>query len=228
MALDHALVRRAARTGERVIRVYRWSRPTLSLGRNQPARGYFDPDRARELGIGIVRRPTGGRALLHDRELTYSVTVPAGDRPRAVYAAVNAMLVAALRRLGVEVSIIATGASAPSDAPCFDTPAAGELAYAGRKLAGSAQWREGAGLLQHGSILIDDDQGLIERLRSVPGLVTPAATLRAALGRAPGAEELADAFARTVGAVPLVDGALGAEARQLRALYDDDAWTWRR
>ena len=67
MALDAALMDRALRTGDTVLRVYGWQQPSLSLGRNQTARDVYDPERARELGVAIVRRPTGGRALLHWR-----------------------------------------------------------------------------------------------------------------------------------------------------------------
>src|SRR5215210_4848764 len=74
MAIDDALLDRARGSGECVIRLYEWARPTLSLGRNQAARGQYDLARARELGIDFVRRPTGGRAVLHHREVTYSVT----------------------------------------------------------------------------------------------------------------------------------------------------------
>src|SRR5262245_64276589 len=76
MALDEALMSRATRTGEAVFRVYSWSVPTLSLGRNQRAKGDYDLGAAHERGIAFVRRPTGGRALLHDHEVTYSVTIP--------------------------------------------------------------------------------------------------------------------------------------------------------
>src|SRR6185436_7637026 len=78
MARDSALQARAARSGETVFSVYSWSRPTLSLGRNQPAVGLYDLKKIRAAEIDIVRRPTGGRAILHDREVTYSVTAPIG------------------------------------------------------------------------------------------------------------------------------------------------------
>src|SRR3954468_19192034 len=81
MARDTALVARAARTGETVFSVYSWERATLSLGRNQTATGRYDVQRIRAAGIDIVRRPTGGRAILHDREVTYSVTAPLADAP---------------------------------------------------------------------------------------------------------------------------------------------------
>src|SRR5687767_12168212 len=74
MATDDALRLRARRTGETVYRLYAWSRPTVSLGRNQSARGRYNLALARARGIDFVRRPTGGRAILHHREITYSVT----------------------------------------------------------------------------------------------------------------------------------------------------------
>ena len=91
MAMDHALMERARRTGERVLRVYTWSGPTLSLGRHQVARGRMNIDAARARGVALVRRPTGGRALLHHREVTYSVTAPLDrdDSVRDWYAAIN-------------------------------------------------------------------------------------------------------------------------------------------
>ena len=79
MALDEALMERARETGEWTARVYSWATPTVSLGRNQTARGRYDLDRINALGYKVVRRPTGGRAILHDREITYSVTALVAD-----------------------------------------------------------------------------------------------------------------------------------------------------
>src|SRR6266704_1342228 len=72
MARDTALQTRAARTGETVFSIYSWSRPTLSLGRNQPATGFYDAQKIRAAGIDVVRRPTGGCANLYDHEVAYS------------------------------------------------------------------------------------------------------------------------------------------------------------
>ena len=121
MALDEALMDRARQSGEWVLRVYSWRTPTISLGRNQSARGRYDLDRIQNLGLDVVRRPTGGRAILHDREITYSVTAPvrdAGDL-RESYERINALLLAGLHRLGVEASVAAPSrrAAAPSIAP---------------------------------------------------------------------------------------------------------------
>src|SRR4051794_837993 len=76
MARDSALQLRAASTSETVFSIYSWDRPTLSFGRHQPAAGLYDVERLRAATVDIVRRPTGGRAILHHREVTYSVTAP--------------------------------------------------------------------------------------------------------------------------------------------------------
>src|SRR5690606_15779633 len=109
-------------------------------------------------GIEVVRRPTGGRAVLHDRELTYSVVIP--DRlfasPRTAYATINGALAEALRTFGVAALSTPDTASAarPSLVPCFVEPAPGELLVDGRKIVGSAQVRIGGVILQHGSIML--------------------------------------------------------------------------
>lgn len=240
MAVDEALLLHARRTGEAVCRVYTWARPTLSLGRNQTAAGLYDRALARTLGVDIVRRPTGGRAVLHHRELTYAVAAPTAGAGalRESYGRINRLLIDALRQLGVETeqATPAGRLGAPGAAPCFELPTRDELVRGGRKLVGSAQWRETDALVQHGSILVDDDQALIARLCREPLPPMPApATLREALGRAPAAGELAEALldslrrledpeaARWTG-----DHALWADAAQARERYLDDAWTWRR
>jgi lipoate-protein ligase A len=151
MALDEALLHRARQTGEGVVRVYSWSQPTISFGRHQRTRGAYDAARAARAGLAVVRRLTGGRALVHDREITYSVTAP--DRPgedlRSSYRDVNALLAASLARLGVPVGVAGRGPrlAAPALAPCFELPAEGELTWGGRKLVGSAQVRVAAARL---------------------------------------------------------------------------------
>jgi lipoyl(octanoyl) transferase len=188
----------------------------------------------------VVRRPTGGRAILHDREITYSVTAPtdgAGDL-RSSYERINRLLVHALRGLGVDARIAAptNRAAFPGLAPCFDEPAAGELTVNDRKLAGSAQWRADGALLQHGSILIADDQSLLNQLTIAeqPRIPTPA-TLGEAMGRAPEFREIAGALTEAVrqledSAAEPFTGNEGFRARTsaLVVRYMDDAWTWRR
>ena len=239
MALDEALARRAARTGDAVFRVYSWATPTLSLGRNQRARGCYDEEAAARQGVAFVRRPTGGRALLHDHEVTYSATLPCRDATEArdAYEFVNDVLLAALARLGVAaVRATATTSLPPGPRPCFDVPAEHEIVVKDRKLVGSAQWRHEGALLQHGSILVRDDQSVIATLSRPAGSGTPAAaTLADALGREPSPGEVGasilDALTSAVGSrpAPLVpDGCLAEDMTTLRATYADPSWTWRR
>jgi lipoate-protein ligase A len=240
MALDEALMDRARSSGEWVLRVYTWRNATISLGRNQTARGRYDMDAIGRLDLQVVRRPTGGRAILHDREITYSVTAPvesAGDLGQS-YRRINALLVAALGSLGVTALAAAPSvrASSPGMAPCFDEPAAGELVVDGRKLAGSAQWRSDGALLQHGSILVEDDQSALAALALAPARDIPApATLAQALGRVPTVMEVGEALAKAVytledpNATELeLDAELRARAAEFVVRYLDDAWTWRR
>lgn len=239
MALDEALMRRAARTGDAVIRIYGWSAPTLSLGRNQRARGCYNLRAAREMGVDFVRRPTGGRALLHDHEITYSTTLPLADaaQARAAYDFVNDVLLGGLARLGVNASRATTTTSmSPGLRPCFDVPAEREIVVSGRKLVGSAQWRHGGTLLQHGSILVRDDQPRIAELMKAPWDAMPAAaTLAEALGREPSIEEVSvpilESLQIALGVRPeplCPEPELERDVERLRVTYADDSWTWRR
>lgn len=239
MALDEALMRRAGASGEAVFRIYGWSSPTLSLGRNQRARGCYDQAAARALNVAFVRRPTGGRALLHHREVTYSATLPASDARTAgwAYGFINEVLIAGLGALGVNAGkATETRAMPPGLRPCFDVPAEHEIVVGTRKLVGSAQWRRNGGLLQHGSILIQDDQALIGRVMlDRQDETPPAATIAAALGREPSLDEVAghlrDALERATGSAPqpfTSSREVEADTAVLRATYESDEWTWRR
>ena len=238
MALDELLGEHAAHTGDSMLRVYGWAQPTLSFGRNQTALGVYEPGRLLERDIATVRRPTGGRALLHHREVTYCVAAPiAGGSLRSSYFDINRMLCDGLRRLGVNAHISTRSGRAPSPGPlpCFDAPVAGELTVDGRKLVGSAQWRGEHAFLQHGSILVADDQSLLPSLASVPiPIVPPPATLTDLLGRAPDLAEVAEALFAAVRehvreAVRVEPGDLRLEGLELVAKrYRDESWTWRR
>ncbi|HYJ79586.1 MAG TPA: lipoate--protein ligase family protein [Longimicrobiaceae bacterium] len=239
MAVDEALAETVRRGGVPVLRLYRWRPACLSLGRHQPARGRYDTAALAARGIEVVRRPTGGRAVLHHRELTYSVAAPGAllGELRTAYATINRALVAGLRRLGVDAGLQGvTGASAPKPSltPCFDLPVEGEVVAQGRKLVGSAQQRSGGVLLQHGSLLLEDDQSAVPGLLLAGGTVAPApASLAALLGRVPGWEELAGALAagweEALG-VELRREALTADeeerAAALAERYAAPAWTW--
>src|SRR5216117_1683140 len=200
MARDTALQTRAARTGETVFSIYSWSRPTLSFGRNQPASGFYDAEKIRAAGIDVVRRPTGGRAILHDHEVTYSVTAPVSNASlRETYSRINLILQTGLSRLGVFVETASPAQRAPPGVrSCFEMPGEGELIVEGCKLVGSAQWRDERALLQHGSILVDDDQSSLPIFtigaKTGSESIPVPATLHGLLGRATDASEVASAM----------------------------------
>jgi lipoate-protein ligase A len=244
MAIDQALFE-GVQAGDRpVLRLYRWQPPCLSLGRNQSARGIYDPDLARRRGIDIVRRPTGGLAVFHDRELTYTVAaqVTTLGRPRPAYAAINSALASGVDRMGASVTIAphrpAPGPLVGATHPCFGHATVGEVTADGRKLVGSAMRFENRTILQHGSILIDGDQSEVVSLqvRSPAGSMTlpPPITLREVLGRVPDWPELYTAvlegftamFGTTFEASRPTDAECG-RARDLEAHYRNEAWTWR-
>lgn len=238
MAVDHALLDRAGQTGEAVFRIYAWSRPTLSLGMHERAR--VSMDALAVAGVDVVRRPTGGRALLHDHEVTYSVTAPAhGLELGGSYRAINGLLLDALSRLGVHAAEAPRRgrASPPDGATCFSEPNVGELIFDGRKLVGSAQRRDAGALLQHGSILLEDDQARIAALRgdsAPPAPVAAAASLRGALGRPVVYAEVRDALLAALRAsldaepTALDPAEISRDVAGHVPTYRDTAWTWRR
>jgi lipoyl(octanoyl) transferase len=204
MAIDSELLDRVEATGERFLRLYRFHPACLSLGRNEPAADY-DGGAIARLGIDVVRRPTGGRAVWHDHEVTYAVAAPIAlfGSLRIAYHAIHATLVVALRSLGVDATI-ALRHPAPSSTilrhagSCFSTAAPGEILVAGRKLVGSAQVRKGGAFLQHGSILLDGSQDVIAAVGRMPQAASTETTLAAVLGRKVSFDEVTDAISSTV------------------------------
>jgi lipoate-protein ligase A len=167
MSVDMALLDRAEHHGEHWLRLYQWAPHCLSFGRHEPARTRYDTDRIRALGLDTVRRPTGGRAVWHSRELTYAVASPC-DRfgsLRQAYVEIHRLLAHALATLGARVSLAPRARITPLNAgACFTQPVGGEVLVNGRKVIGSAQLRRGSALLQHGSILLHDTQRLVTGL----------------------------------------------------------------
>ena len=156
MAADLACLDDVAAGAAPVLRLYRWSPPALSLGRFQPETD-VDVDACRGLGVEVVRRPTGGRALLHGGDLTYAVAMPrppgAAGHVDALYRMLAAGLVAGLAELGVAAAI--GGDRGPAGPVCFAAAQGADLRVGDRKLCGSAQVQRGAVVLQHGSVLLD-------------------------------------------------------------------------
>lgn len=230
MALDLTLLAEAGRTGRAFLRLYRFDPPCLSFGRHEPALRRYDREDVARLGIDVVRRPTGGRAVWHEHEVTYAVAAPVGalGSLRQGYRAIHARLAAALRPLGVEAVLAPDRPPArPSDGPaaCFAASAGGELLVGDRKLVGSAQLRQGAALLQHGSILLGGSQDLVATVSRGPQAASRATTLAAVLGRAVSFEEVAAAILAAWGgdATPAPE-----PPRRLTAAFRNPAWTWRR
>jgi lipoate-protein ligase A len=191
-----------------------------------------------EEGVTFVRRPTGGRAVLHHLELTYSVVFPLGRLGglKNAYRRINRGLREGLSTLGAAVELAGrTGPSLPPDAgPCFRQPAEGEVTALGRKLVGSAQVRLGDVVLQHGSIILDGDQELLRRLRIDDEPVPPPATLKSVLGRVPDLAEIRNAVRAGLEAGLGGDWASGyygdderMAAERLLVHYEDSGWTWR-
>lgn len=170
MALDELLMEKV-RSGAMpaAIRLYEWETPTLSIGYFQKMEKEIDIERVNEYGYELVRRATGGRGVLHDKELTYSVVLPENypDMPESVtesYRIISQGLLEGFRNLGLDAhfSIPRTKEEKKEltnirSSVCFDTPSWYELVVEGRKIAGSAQTRQGGIIMQHGSILLDVD-----------------------------------------------------------------------
>ncbi|RTE10356.1 lipoate--protein ligase family protein [Paenibacillus whitsoniae] len=176
MALDEAmLTAHSEGLAPPTVRFYGWNPPTLSIGYFQKA-AEVDQEAVAGEGIGFVRRPTGGRAVLHDKELTYSIIV-AEDYPgiprqvTEAYRVLSEGLLRGFRELGLQAEMVQLASeeekekyASAGSAACFDSPSWYELVVEGRKVAGSAQVRQKGVVLQHGSILLDMDTDQLFRL----------------------------------------------------------------
>jgi lipoate-protein ligase A len=252
MAVDEAILSAMIEgASPPTLRFFGWSPPCLSLGRNQPL---ADVDRkaCRAAGVDVVRRATGGRAILHTDELTYSVALLQTD-PRATgdiltsYQYLSQGLLAGLRHLGVKAAQAAQAAGqrkvpAGPTAVCFETPSKYEITVGGRKLVGSAQWRARGGVLQHGTLPLCGDITRIvtyltfseaERGAQRQALRARATTLEEALARtipfAEASQAMAGGFTQALD-VTLVPGAMTAHENALatelrRDRYAASAWT---
>jgi len=245
MALDETLLlARLSGAAPPTVRFFAWDPPTLSLGYGQRLDERVDLAAAAAMGLGVVRRPTGGSAILHEGpnlELTYSVTAAAGDFDGAddllaTYQWIGRALEAGLNALGAAVAMVSVQPSDPRSMPafCFARTGSYELEAGGLKVVGSAQRRQGAGFLQHGAVMLGADPARLARV--FPGGGDPLAgmtTLEAVLGRRPSFEEtqasLAEGFRRVHGVVLTPGGLTGEETRQMEALvrdkYGAEEWT---
>ncbi len=219
MAVDEAILEAAGRgDAPPTLRLYAWEPPCLSLGYAQSV-GDVDEEALQARGWELVRRPTGGRAILHTEEVTYSICGP-HENPLLQgsvlesYRRISAILLEALRNLGVPAEALPEPSGAPNGDPkgpvCFETPSNYEITVGEKKLIGSAQARKRVGVLQHGSLPLRGDLGRITQVlafreagareQAARRLLARAATLEAALGREVSWEEAAEALVQAFSA----------------------------
>ena len=257
MAADEAILL-AVQQGQAppTLRLYAWQPSCLSIGAFQSASGDVDIEACAQCGIDWVRRPTGGRAILHDQEVTYSVAAPqanervAGDVMES-YRRISLGLLHGLRLLGVDAklapsTIPAAPPGAAKPAACFAAPSQHEIMVDGRKIIGSAQRRQGSALLQHGSLLLDLDVKKLmallrftsyeERQAVTARVRAESVTLRSLLGRAVAYSEVTQALVAGFTSaldIAVIPGALSPweeeqTVRLRRDKYTADAWRYRK
>ena len=226
MAADQWLLHQAAASGACSLRLYHWSEPTLSLGYFQR---YGDRSQDPRLsGVAVVRRISGGGAILHDRELTYCLAVPAAHplsgRRQALYQAAHGSIVEALGELEIAASLCTERPSVGGPEPflCFQRRSRGDVLVGQAKVAGSAQRRIQGAVMQHGSLLLARSAIVPE----LPGLCD--------LAGSPVSEErmidhwlkkLAAALRATWRPEPLSDGERSEVASLVEAKYGSQRWT---
>jgi lipoate-protein ligase A len=247
MARDEAITR-AVSAGAQLptLRLYGWVPPSISLGQSQRMRT-VEEALCRADGVDVVRRPTGGLAILHTDELTYSMSLPiqhpiAEGDVMTSYRRIARAIIATLRALGVsDASAEAVAKEDKAKSPvCFEAPSDYEVVGGGKKLVGSAQWRRVDGVLQHGSLPLYGDIGRVckylvgapepERVRAHAGTLEEIAGRRVEWDEA--ARAWQHAFAETLD-IHFVQDELSDDERRcaddLRAArYGNDAWTRRR
>lgn len=153
---------------EPIFRLYGWSPACISLGRNQKD-DFIDYDLLKSKNIDVVRRLTGGRALLHDNEITYSFICPVkylknGENVTASYKEISQILIDKFKELGIELTLGGEKSVNTKFDYCMLISTGADLCYNGKKLIGSAQCRKEGYILQHGSILYDYDKELLEQI----------------------------------------------------------------
>jgi lipoate-protein ligase A len=249
MAIDQAIGELYTAQQQPTLRFYRWAPACLSLGVGQRLARDVDQAACAALGIDIVRRPTGGRAIVHDQEVTYSLVTSSDDvlvRSGSIvqsYRTISAALCVGLAQLGITPELAPRpGAHSAKSAACFDLPSDYEITFKGRKLVGSAQARQQGTLLQHGSLLLHADAAAWTRVLRLPPVLDSAAlaqrliALDEALGYLPSFEAVVAALVRGFEQswqIALEPGTLTADeadraAELVAEKYANPAWTARR
>jgi lipoyl(octanoyl) transferase len=254
MAVDEAILERVGRSqADPTLRLYSWSPPCLSLGYAQPC-GDVDLSQLSALGWQLVRRPTGGRAILHTDELTYSVCAPLNE-PRLAgsvlesYHSLSMALLQALHLLGIPAEALQKDGNRPNgrdqNPVCFEVPSNYEITVRGLKLVGSAQARRREGVLQHGSLPLFGDLTRITQVLLFPDetsrsgaavrLLDRATTVESVLPEKISWEKAAEAMIlafKDVLNLELYQDELSPEERVraqelVQTKYDHPSWTYR-
>jgi lipoate-protein ligase A len=246
MAVDEYLFRRAEAAAATYLRFYQWDQPTVSLGYSQDAAKVVDSEFCQRKGIAIVRRITGGKLVLHAREVTYAVASSDAEvfseTLRESYRLISRALMKGLESMGLASNMSETSPAGyiKGTMPCFALPARDEVEIGGKKIIGSAQKRTGTAFLQHGSIPLDKDEGLLAAVTApAAGQSRPDASRMTSLSEALGwavdfgwaVERFRRGFMEAFG-VDLEPFALSpADRKAVTALRDSryatDAWTFR-
>jgi len=242
MAVDEAmLLAHSAGLTIPTLRLYRWSPPAVSIGLLQPIESISE-EACRQLGFNIVRRPSGGGAVLHQHEITYAVVVdgrvcPEGSSVMATYRWLAKGLTAGLRKLGIEASLSnSNDRNCPSQhliaSFCFARTSAADLTVEGLKLGGSAQARRRHFLLQHGSIPLRLDTETIEQIFGLSGrknFTCLEEVLEREVSPCEFVEALVAGFSEALGVSFIVSGLTPIELRLAEILfqhkYNTEEWT---
>ena len=183
MAKDESLLNDLVEgvSNQPTFRLYGWKPACVSLGRNQKE-DFLDKEFLKECNIDVVTRLTGGRALLHDQEVTYSFVCPQnllenGASVMGSYKEISKILINAFAQLGIELSLGGDSVHTKHDY-CMLVSTGADLNYQGKKLVGSAQCRKKGYILQHGSILYDYDKELLEQIFKEPVDTTQVTTIK--------------------------------------------------
>jgi len=238
MAIDEAIARLRGRIGYDTLRLYMWLPSGVSIGRRQDARTSVNLEEVERLGFKLVRRPTGGAALLHpqDDEVTYSVILSTGHPLYKLDVATSAARIAegvaiAIRRLGLEAGV--RGLGEPwSRSFCYVNPGSSDVMIGGMKVSGSAQRRDWESLLQHGTLLLRYDHGLFSKVIRIEGDVeVKVAGLREFLEVSTGrvVEALIEGFVEALGYRDFHRDSLSSEELELalelyKAKYSRPEW----
>ncbi len=246
MAVDEALLESTCHSGVPVLRFYGWSPAAVSLGFAQHCAEALNMEEVQRRHMVWVRRPTGGRAVLHDMEVTYSVAIPAAHPLYSIglaasYERLCQPILRALRSLGIDAALSPHASSGFASASCFTAPGTTDILVHHRKIVGSAQMRTHDGFLQHGSIILKGDLGkLFAIVRTRGQSPREAACLAARLttsvdqetGRCVTFSEVVRAMKTAFGnsgTIDLLDDALTNGERQRSAVicqqkYASEAW----